>query len=69
MIEVFYKKCSQCRGLGWTSEDLICSCPACRGLGLEPEEYRRFCGYAARKDCEWGGDCRHCEDAEPILQY
>lgn len=68
-IETFYKTCSRCGGLGLESQERLGPCPVCRGFGLESEEYKRFCSYETVRDCEWGGDCKHCEDAEPVLKY
>lgn len=66
IYETFYKTCPTCHG---SSGYLGSPCPECCGDGYVSEEYIRHCNYENRRECEWGEDCRHCPDAEPVLEY
>jgi DnaJ-class molecular chaperone len=65
-IESFEKVCMNCYG---ESQSLRKACKQCNGYGIINVEYYVFCNFESRSDCDWGGDCEHCPDANPILEY
>ena len=65
--ETFYVPCDHCSGKQAARREDVCR--HCYGSGEKQQTYIRYCSYPSREECEWGGDCKFCEDAEPLLEY